>query len=732
MELKETKDKFRDKALKTDKIARLFISSGGYGVIISITFILAFLVYKSWPLFQKASVEEGTLSPIPAYSEIKITGADNFNEVGYTLNEKGIVEFYNLADGNLLNKDTLLGSGEKIVRAVKGSFTEEIVAFFTDSSAIYTVKFEMKPMYKAGERRIVNKVEIKDSFYTEGGGIKNLAFVKDEDGVLHYVWITENNRIFIGVNNPDSETEVVKDITDLAGNEVFTSAIMDKTGEKLITGTSKGEMFWIDIEDAEKAYLRDNWKAGNGAITQMKFLIGDNSIIASHQSGRISQWFAVREKDSEFKFRHVRDFDSEAPQVKDISVSPRNRAFIATDVKGISTLYYAVSGSSPVRINNDSNLISVAYFSPKADRIIVSDLKGRRGYYNYTDPHPEINSGTLFGEVWYEGYPEPDYVWQSTGGSDDFEPKLSLIPLIFGTLKGTFYSLLFSVPLALLAAIYISQFAPSRFARIVKPAIEIMAALPSVVIGFLAGLYFSPLFEKNLMMLILLLGAIVVFFLLSVVSWRLIPANKRAALPQGSEIVFVMPFMVLAFVAAIYSAGFFESALFGGNINRWLYEAMDINYDQRNSIVVGFAMGFAVIPIIFTISEDSLSNVPKSLTSASLALGASRWQTVRRVVLPAALGGIFAAVMLGLGRAIGETMIVLMATGNTPIMDMSPFNGFRAMSANIAVEIPEAPVDGTLYRVLFLTALMLFIFTFMINSIAAYIGDKLRKKYARY
>jgi phosphate transport system permease protein len=124
--------------------------------------------------------------------------------------------------------------------------------------------------------------------------------------------------------------------------------------------------------------------------------------------------------------------------------------------------------------------------------------------------------------------------------------------------------------------------------------------------------------------------------------------------------------------------------------------------------------------------------VPESLTSASLALGASRWQTVRHIVLPAAAGGIFAAIMLGLGRAIGETMIVLMATGNTPILDLSPFNGFRAMSANIAVEIPEAPVGGTLYHVLFLTAFILFLFTFVINSVAAFIGDRLRKKYARF
>ncbi len=142
-------------------------------------------------------------------------------------------------------------------------------------------------------------------------------------------------------------------------------------------------------------------------------------------------------------------------------------------------------------------------------------------------------------------------------------------------------------------------------------------------------------------------------------------------------------------------------------------------------------MGFAVIPIIFTISEDALSSVPKHLQAGSLALGANRWQTAIRVILPTASPGIFSAVMIGLGRAIGETMIVLMATGNTPIMDWSIFNGFRALSANIAVEIPEAPHGGTLYRVLFLAALLLFFFTFLINTAAELVRQRLRKKYGQ-
>jgi phosphate transport system permease protein len=140
-------------------------------------------------------------------------------------------------------------------------------------------------------------------------------------------------------------------------------------------------------------------------------------------------------------------------------------------------------------------------------------------------------------------------------------------------------------------------------------------------------------------------------------------------------------------------------------------------------------MGFAVIPIIYTIAEDALSAVPPSLTSGSLALGASRWQTTARLVLPTASAGIFSACMIGLGRAVGETMIVVMATGNTPIMDMDIFSGMRTLSANIAVELPEAPHGGTLYRTLFLGAFVLFVLTFMVNTVAETLRHRLRDKY---
>jgi len=172
-----------------------------------------------------------------------------------------------------------------------------------------------------------------------------------------------------------------------------------------------------------------------------------------------------------------------------------------------------------------------------------------------------------------------------------------------------------------------------------------------------------------------------------------------------------------------------EALLFGGDFRAWWPQATGASFEQRNSLVVGFMMGFAVIPILFTIVEDALSNVPAALRSGSLALGASRWQTAMRIVVPTASAGILSAIMIGLGRAVGETMIVVMATGNTPVMDMNIFNGMRTLSANIAVELPEAPHGGTLYRALFLGAMLLFLMTFLVNTCAEVLRQHLREKY---
>lgn len=233
------------------------------------------------------------------------------------------------------------------------------------------------------------------------------------------------------------------------------------------------------------------------------------------------------------------------------------------------------------------------------------------------------------------------------------EPKYGLLPLLAGTFKVTLIAVLIGAPIAVLSAVYTATLAPKRAREFMKPAIEILAGFPSVVIGFFALTTLASLIQP-----------------ITGTSFRL------------------------------------------------------------NAFVGGLALSVAVIPIIYTISEDALAVIPKSLREASLALGASRAQTAFRVLLPAAAPGIFAAVLLGIGRAFGETMIVLMATGNAPMLSFGLFEPVRTMSATIGAEMAEVVFGDAHYSVLFLIGLILFLFTLIINAIAEFgIRQRLMKRF---
>ena len=733
----QKKDQFRKKVDRANKTARFVISSGGYGVIISIIFILLFLIYQSMPLTFGASIDELlSFSYGKPNKVIKLIGLDQYQEVYYLLNDRGFVEFYRLADNKLLLRDSLALLGdEKILSVSKGDYLKDQFAVGTDKGRIIQADIRMMPEYVNQKRTIIPHFKLIESYQAETstdrvpGHVEELVF-RQSDDYTYYVWTNHSGHLKMrAVNDYD---EYLTDLTDKLGDVQLTKMDMDYSPEKLIVGTMNGELFWFDVSDPENVYLKDNWKVSDYPISALSFLIGNNTLIVGNTEGEVNGFFPARTPDNVFRFMPVYSFEPHPAAVTQIYISPRNRTFLTIDTHGTAHLNYSTTDNTQLIFKPFDNTIQTGEIAPKSNGIILIDSKNNIGQFKLEDEHPEATLKTLFGKVWYEGYEKPEFVWQSTGGSDEFEPKFSLIPLMFGTLKGTLYAMLFSVPISLLAAIYVSQFSPKWLAGKIKPTVEIMAALPSVVIGFLAGLYFSPIFEEHLMAIFLVIVIVPLVSIIGIMSWRLVPEVQRTRMPLGWELILTTTLFILSIWISFSFAAPIENLLFAGNIKQWLYDTLNVTYDQRNSLVVGFALGFAVIPIIFTIAEDSLSNVPESLTSASLALGASRWQTVYRVIIPAAAGGIFAAVMLGLGRAIGETMIVLMATGNTPILDMSPFNGFRAMSACIAVEIPEAPVGGTLYRILFFTALLLFIFTFIINSLAAGISDKLRKKYSRF
>ncbi len=293
--------------------------------------------------------------------------------------------------------------------------------------------------------------------------------------------------------------------------------------------------------------------------------------------------------------------------------------------------------------------------------------------------------------------------------------------------------MLLGCPLALGAAAYVSHFISPQARAWIKPVIEMMAAVPSVVLGFLVGLWLAPLLHDWLLAFFLSLVAVPLWFVVFLLIWQAVRKSPTAEkLVRGREFLITALWIIVGLATAALLSGPMERWLFGGDVAHWMATRLGIVYVQRNSILIAFGVGFMVVPMIFSLSEDALSSVPHSMTAASMALGASRWQTLWRVVLPSASPGIFAAVMIGFGRAVGETMVFLMATGNTPLMDWSPFNGMRTLSANIAEEIPAAPLNGTHYRTLFLCAVILFAMTFFLNTIAEFVRQRLRKRFGQF
>lgn len=225
------------------------------------------------------------------------------------------------------------------------------------------------------------------------------------------------------------------------------------------------------------------------------------------------------------------------------------------------------------------------------------------------------------------------------------------MPLAFGTLKAAFYAMLFAVPLAIAGAIYTAYFMSPKVRSIVKPTIEIMEALPTVILGFLAGLWLAPLIEEHLPGILALLLLLPISIVTSAYAWSKLPGRIKAILPETYQELMLIP--VICFVGwfsfAISPA--IEVAFFHGDTRQFITNELGITFDQRNALVVGIAMGFAVIPTIFSIAEDAIFSVPRHLSNGSLALGATPWQTLTRVVLLTASPGIFSAVMMGLGRA---------------------------------------------------------------------------------
>ncbi len=746
------------RAKRRDKLARWIITLGGITVIASVVAILALIVGVAVPLFRtpRANVASTCQLPesMPRDKVLRLgidMNMDGANVTSLVWSESGTVAWVDLRTGKLLGQERLPspGGGAKgALRQVESLGMGKYSLGWSDGAASLVEivravagepRYSIRSLASVPARLFNGKprpvVAVRDAttgcdFIRRSGAaaITRAALLSDGTiGIFRQV-TTETP---MGDEEVNSYQNVLRE--DIVAR--IRAMAMDREGNTLYAGTDDGRLVRWQLDDKGEVAQREVVRAfpDGRAITALALVLGDVSLAVGDERGELTIWSPVN-ADGASKLRAIHQLQPHQSSIREILPSGRCKSILSLSDNGAMHLDHVTSERRLLSIvpDQDRPLRQMA-LGPRGDALLGLDASGGLTVWQIDGGCPEISLKTLFGKVFYEGYDKPEYVWQTTGG-EDFEPKYSLVPLVFGTLKGTFYAMLFAVPLALFGAMYVSYFTTPAFRGTIKPLVEIMATVPSVVIGFLIALWLAPIIERWALAFFTSLVVVPATFVVFMVFWQLLRRfNWARRVENGYEFLVVLPVLLLGAAIAVSLATPLETWFFDGNFRRWLFEGpLAMQYDQRNCIIIAFGLGFTVIPIIFSIAEDSLSNVPYSMTAASMAVGASRWQTLWRVVLPSASPGIFAAMMIGFGRAVGETMIVLMATGNTPILDWSPMNGMRTLPANIAVEISEAPVGGTLYRVLFLCAILLFLLTFVVNTAAELVRQRLRKRFGRF
>ena len=732
--------KRRIRALK-DRIARWAVSIGGMAVLGAITLIFFYLAYVVLPMFQGASMESRKPVQVAWLNEAAaplLLAIEEQNQVAMRLDQQGQVQFFDAKQMQALSKVQLpLPADAQIVSVAQDQPGSNRVALGLSNGQVLVFQHVYKITYPNDVKTITPRVEYPFgeapiALDSQGRELDHLALSLNSGTLmlagstgteLHVLSMGREENMMTGEVTLSEERIALPQIA-----EPIKSLIIDPRHMWMYVVNGRAT---ADVFDLRSNTLNGRYKLLADAkleISNATPLLGGISLLIGDSGGGISQWFMVREDDGKASLTAIRNFQMAGSPVVQILPEERRKGFFAVDAAGNLGIFHSTAHRT-LLVESVAEGQALAAVSPRANRVLIeSDGQLQRFYID--NPHPEISWSSLWGKVWYENYDAPSHVWQSTSASTDNEPKLSLAPLAFGTLKAAFYAMLLAAPLAIAAAVYTAYFMAPVLRRKIKPVIELMEALPTVILGFFAGLFLAPYVEGHLPGIFSLLIFTPIGILLAGYLWSRLPESIRLNVPEGWESVLLIPMILLVGYVSLAMSGHLENWLFDGNMRAWLSNDLGIAFDQRNALVVGLAMGFAVIPTIFSIAEDAVFSVPKSLTFGSLALGATPWQTLTRVVILTASPGIFSAVMIGMGRAVGETMIVLMATGNTAIMDMNIFEGLRTLAANVAVEMPESEVGGTHYRVLFLSALVLLGFTFVMNTLAEVVRQRLRVKYA--
>ncbi|WP_020210203.1 ABC transporter permease subunit [Gilvimarinus chinensis] len=727
-----------------DRFSHWGVATAGLAVVGALGLIFFYLFSEVVPLLKDADVELRESYPVSA------TGADTdvqhlilerYEELGAKVTADGVSFF--LADSGQEQADYNVAAPAGAKQTALGLSTpgEALLAYGYSNGQLVLTQLSYRLSYPNDQRKITPQLEYPLGqaplqFDEQGRELSHIAVQATQRGFV-IAAATADGRLLLGrysarenlMTGEVTTTGKVEVLPPLPSGVTPVLLEVDKTASHLVVADDQANLHLYAVSDRGEPALTETVATERGQITAMRFLVGTGSLVIGTESGNVSQWLLVRDPKNIYHVQPVRDFESLSSAVTTITPEYARRGFWVGDSSGNIGVYHGTAARTLMVENVSDHGVENIAISPINRKMLLLDASNQVQVMDVWNEHPEISFSSLWQKVWYEGRSGPEYVWQASSGGDEFESKMSLVPLSLGTLKAAFFAMLFAIPLGIMGALYTAYFMTPKMRGLVKPTIEIMEALPTVILGFLAGLWLAPFLENHLPAIFSVLIFMPLMMVLVGYAWSRLPQAVRTQVPEGWEAaILILPILLTGWMCVALSP-FIEVWFFSGSMRQWFTDN-GIDYDQRNALVVGIAMGFAVIPTIFSIAEDAIFNVPRHLTQGSLALGATRWQTVVGVVLPTASPGIFSAVMMGFGRAVGETMIVLMATGNSPVVNFNIFEGMRTLSANIAVELPETAVDSTHFRVLFLAAIVLLTLTFIVNTCAEIIRQRLRKRYS--
>ena len=839
----------------TDRIASSLITVGGIGTILSVSLVFVLLVWVVGPLFRSASLDNESVvrlawSGAPPISVM----VDEYGVMGCGVFEDGRLVTFQLNSGQIVEERAWV-AGASITSVARTPGDSQIAVGLSDGTVrLGTIEFVTRYINPREAPTELADLDRYDQAIYENGVVEwtpqqqlrlqtlqsplgephqvgegpvtqldhvvrsrdQLLVARSGRGPVRLARVREQENLLTG------ETTQKISWTDLAipgeSSDLMQWLCLPGRGENVYAIWKSGRLVRWDVRNLKAVEVAEelDLTEGDAAVTAIAFALGRGTLFVGDSRGGLQAWTRVRNLQAKTTngqwLLPIHTLETAGPSVTTIGISERNRMLVAGRSDGTLALYHATTNQQLLTANWQRETeglaasIQHALLTPKNDRVWACTAEA--AWQASLDPaFPEATVAALARPVWYESYDRPDVVWQSSFAGVASEMKLGLWPLVFGTLKATFYSMLFGAPLALLAAIYTSEFLSARYRTGIKSLVEMMASLPSVVLGFLAALVIAPVVEGIVPATLCAVVTIPVSLLAGAYLWQQLPPSKALAW-QSYRLLAIATVVLIGGWAASWLGPFVEQLWFAGDIKIWLdgqagtgtgawmflflpltallvgvttslllnpwirnrtagwsrgrFAVLNLfkfalgcvavltfawlisasltavgwdprgtyvsTYVQRNALVVGFVMGFAVIPIIYTIAEDALSTVPSHLRTGSLGVGATPWQTTWRIVIPSAMSGLFSALMIGLGRAVGETMIVLMAAGNTAVLEWNVFNGFRTLSANIAVELPEAVRDSTHYRTLFLAALVLFVMTFVVNTVAELIRLRFRRR----